>query len=65
MTLDLVKAAGPYPKGAQKVPLPAYQRYLGDFAELAAAVRGERPLRVSIDEELLVAETVLRASDML
>ena len=31
----------------------------------SAAVRGERPLLVSLDEELLVAETVLRVSDML
>lgn len=30
----------------------------------AGAVRGERPLTVSLDEELLVAETVLRASAM-
>ena len=49
----------------QKVTLPTYQRYEADFAELAAAVRGERPLSVSLDDELLVAETVLRVSDML
>lgn len=65
LMLDLAKPAGPYKKGEQKVPLPAYQRYEGDFAELAAAVRGERALSVSLDEELLVAETVLRVSDML
>ena len=64
LMLDLVKAAGPYKKGAQKLPLPAYQRYEADFAELAAAVRGERSLSVSLDEELLVAETVLRVSGM-
>jgi predicted dehydrogenase len=65
LTLDLLKAAGPYAKGTQKVALPAYQRYVADFAELAAAVRGEETLAASLDEELLVAETVLRASDML
>ncbi len=65
LTLDLAKSAGPYKKGTQKVPLPAYQRYEGDFTELAAAVRGERALSVSLEEELLVAETVLRASEML
>jgi hypothetical protein len=42
-----------------------YQRYEDDFADLAAAVRGERALDVSLDDELLVAETVLQASDML
>lgn len=65
LAINLAQPAGPYKKGEQKVPLPAYQRYEGDFAELAAAARGERPLSVSLDEELLVAETVLRASEML
>ena len=64
LSLELAEAAGPYQKGAQSVPLPAYQRYEGDFAELAAAVRGERALAVSLDEELLVAETVLRVGEM-
>ena len=58
------RAAGPYQKGSQKVTMPAYHRYEGDFAELAAAVRGEQVLSVSLDEELVVAETVLRVSDM-
>jgi predicted dehydrogenase len=65
LTLDMVAAAGPYQKGLQPVPMPAYARYEGDFAELAAAVRGEKSLSVSLDEELLVAETLLRASGML
>ena len=64
LTLELAEAAGPYNQGAQKIPLPAYRRYEADFAELAAAVRGEKPLSVSLDEELLVAETVLRVADM-
>lgn len=64
LTIELTAAAGPYQKGPQKVALPAYQRYEADFAELAAAVRGERTLSVSLDDELLVAETVLRVSDM-
>jgi predicted dehydrogenase len=64
LRLDLVAAAGPYARGVQTVPLPGYQRYVGDFAELAAAVRGERPLSTSLDGELLVGETVLRAGGM-
>lgn len=64
LTLDLVRAAGPYARGPQPVPMPAYRRYEGDFAELAAAVRGERPLTASLDEEWLVLETLLRASGM-
>ena len=64
LSIELTEAAGPYRKGAQKVSLPDYQRYEGDFADLAAAVRGEHELGVSLDDELLVAETVLRVSDM-
>ena len=64
LTMDLAQAAGPYQKGSQKVTMPVYRRYEGDFAELAAAVRGERALSVSLDEELVVAETVLRVSEM-
>lgn len=64
LVIDLAKPAGPYNKGEQNIPLPAYQRYEADFAELAAAVRGERPLSVSLEDELLVAETLLRVSEM-
>ena len=64
LSFDLTESAGPYKKGAQEVVLPAYQRYDDDFIALAAAVRGEKSLSVSLDDELLVAETVLRASGM-
>src|SRR5438034_113141 len=43
LVFDLAKAAGPYRAGAQDVPLPAFERYVGDFANLAEAVRGEKP----------------------
>lgn len=65
LEMELVEAAGPYRKGWQTVTLPEYRRYEADFAELAAAVRGERDLSVSLDQELLVHEMVLRAGDML
>ena len=65
LTVELVKAAGRYTIGRQKVPLPYYQRYQDDFAELAASVRSERSLSVSPGEEFLIAETVLKVSDML
>jgi predicted dehydrogenase len=65
LKLELGSPAGPYHKGIQLVPLPAYRRYEGDFAELAAAVHGEQGLSVSPEEELMIAETLLRASDML
>lgn len=64
LTVDLQKPAGPYKAGTNAVKPEAYQRYAGDFAELAAAVRGEGRLSVSPDEELMVQEAVLRASGM-
>lgn len=63
-TLDLAKAAGPYPAGLHKVELPAYRRYVDEFAELAAAIRGNKPLGIAPATELLVQETLLRASGM-
>ncbi|MBE0542756.1 MAG: Gfo/Idh/MocA family oxidoreductase [Verrucomicrobia bacterium] len=64
LRFDFANPAGPYQKGLQTVPL-TYRRYEADFVELAAAVRGERTLSVSLDDELLIHETVLKASDML
>jgi len=65
LQFDMAVAAGPFHKGPQDIPMPPYRRYEAEFAELAAAVRGESPLAVSLDDELLVAETVLRAAGML
>jgi predicted dehydrogenase len=64
LKFEFTKAAGPYAAGVQIVPLK-YQRYEGDFTELAAAVRGERALGVDLDTELLVQETLLRVSNMM
>jgi predicted dehydrogenase len=65
LQLDLAKPAGPYQSKSQQVSLPAYRRYVDDFAELAMAIRSHKPLAVSLKEELLVQETLLRASEML
>lgn len=64
LVIDLVEAAGPYAKGKQEVPLRPYRRYEDDFIELAAAIRGEKMLSLSLDDELISAETILRASSM-
>jgi len=64
LEVDLTEPAGPYAKGKQKVALPAYARYVGDIAEMAKAVRGEAPLGVTLDEELAIQETLLKASAM-
>jgi predicted dehydrogenase len=63
LSVDLSAAAGPYQAGPQTKTF-AYTRYTGDFAELAAAVRGEGRLSVTPEEDLLVEETLLRASAM-
>ena len=64
MKIELAKNAGPYSKGVQAVPMSSYRRFVDDFADLAGAVRGERKMRVSFEEELLVEETLLRCSGM-
>jgi predicted dehydrogenase len=64
LVVELEKAAGPYAKGVQKIPMPPYKRYVDDMRELAAAVRGETKLRVTYDEDLVVQEALLRASGM-
>jgi predicted dehydrogenase len=62
--LDLKQAAGPYKSGPQSIPLPNYTRYAADIDELAAALRGDRQLTVSLAEELLVHEWLLKATGM-
>jgi hypothetical protein len=37
-------------------------RYVGDFRDLARAIKSGTPLKYSYDYELVVEETVLRAS---
>ncbi|MBK5295233.1 MAG: Gfo/Idh/MocA family oxidoreductase [Acidobacteriia bacterium] len=61
--IDLNSASGPYKAGAQTLSY-SYTRYVDDFVELAAAVRGERKLPITPEEDLLVQETLLRASGM-
>ena len=64
LVFDLVEPAGDFPKGPHNVPLPPYKRYVDDMAALAAAVRGEEPLHVSFDEDIIVQEALIAASGM-
>jgi predicted dehydrogenase len=65
LAIDLVKAAGPYSKGAQRVELPAYRRYEGDFEEFAECILKNKPLSVVTPaQDLAVQETLLLASQM-
>jgi len=65
LTLDLAKAAGPYAAGKQQVKLPAYRRYADEFAELASAIRENKALPYSAEEELNVQTALLRACEMI
>jgi predicted dehydrogenase len=65
LQIDLAKPAGPYEARTQTVKLPPFRRYVGDFAELAEAVRLKRPLSVTPEQDLLVHEALLGASEML
>jgi len=65
LEIELARAAGPYSAGAQTVPMPKYDRYVGDLVELAAAIRGERALSVTLDEELRVQRWLLKACGMM
>ena len=64
LEIELVKAAGPYKAGLQAVPMPKYERYVADLADLAAVIRGERRLAATLDDELLVQKWLLKACDM-
>lgn len=62
MRVCLRQARGPYQAGWQEVKFPEQPRYLGDFRELARALKSGQPLQYSYDFELLVHETLLRAA---
>ena len=64
LVFNLAKAAGHFPEGPHEVKLPPYSRYVDDMKALAAAVRGERPLHVSFQEDIYVQEALIKASGM-
>lgn len=53
---------GPYKAGWQEISLPPQPRFVGDFAELARSIQSGTPLSPGYDHELLLQETLLRAS---
>ena len=62
MRVFLRKPQGPYKAGWQDLTLPPQPRFIPDFAELARAIQTNKPLKHSYDHELLLHETLLRAS---
>jgi len=65
LEFDLEKPAGTLQAGRQVIPLPTFNRYVGDLRELAACVRDNKPLPVTLDQDLLVEEVLLTASEMI
>jgi predicted dehydrogenase len=53
---------GPYKKGTQEVKLAPQPRFIKDFQDLARAIKSGTALRYSYEHELLLHETLLRAS---
>ncbi|MFN0104738.1 MAG: Gfo/Idh/MocA family protein [Bryobacteraceae bacterium] len=62
MRVFMRNARGPYKSGWQDLTLPPQPRFVPDFAELARAIQTGQPLKHSYDHELLLHETLLRAS---
>jgi len=62
MRVYLRKPQGKYKAGWQDLSLPPQPRFIGDFQELARALKSGTPLKLSYDHELLLHETLLRAS---
>jgi predicted dehydrogenase len=62
MRVSMREARGPYRPGWQDIEMASQPRYVGDFRDLARAIKSGTPLKYSYDYELVVEETVLRAS---
>ncbi len=62
--LTLLKATDKFKKGSQEIKLPKYKRYIGDFADMASIIRGEKDTDFSYEHDLHVQETVLRAAGL-
>jgi predicted dehydrogenase len=60
--VHLRAARGPYRAGAQDIKLPPQPRFVRDFEDLSRAIRTGAELRYSYIHELLLQETLLRAS---
>ncbi|MGH9632092.1 MAG: Gfo/Idh/MocA family protein, partial [Bryobacteraceae bacterium] len=62
LSVAMRKPQGPYKAGWQQIELGRQPRYIGDFKELARALKSGQPLKLSYDHELTLHETLLRAS---
>ncbi len=59
--ISLAHDCGKYQRGTHEIAFPKYVRYVDDAADMARAIRGEKPLEFGPEHDLTVQETVLRA----
>ncbi|HEY1190418.1 MAG TPA: Gfo/Idh/MocA family oxidoreductase [Gemmata sp.] len=59
--VSLSQARGEYKKGTQEVKFPKYARYVGDAADMARVIRGEKTHDFTPEHDLAVQEVLLRA----
>lgn len=59
--VSLTRERGVYKKGTQEVKFAKYTRYVGDAADMARVIRGEKGSDFSAAHDLAVQETLLRA----
>lgn len=58
------KPRGKYKKGVQELTFPKFPRYVGDAADMAQVLRGEKPFEFSYAHDLAVQTAVLEASGL-
>lgn len=59
--IALSQPRGKFKRGYQDVTFPKYTRYVGDAADMARVIRGERPSSFSYAHDLAVQTTLLQA----
>lgn len=59
--LTLTEPRGEFRQGYQEISIPKYTRYVGDAADMARVVRGEKQNDFSYAHDLAVQETLLQA----
>ena len=62
--LALSKPRDGHGKGIEEIPFGRYDRYVGDVADLARIIRGEKGSDYPPEHDLAAQETLLRACDM-
>jgi predicted dehydrogenase len=59
--VSLSRDRGEYKKGTQEIKFPKYFRYVGDAADMAQVIRGERSPDFLLEHDLTVQAILLRA----